>query len=109
MPPVLNGTLINYINDTHGFTLKTTIGSYTNEEPKLYKKLPKIKKIITDQIKKIVVMVWSDGTTTKTETHEEDVYNEEFGIMMCIIKKTFGNYTNYKNFIEDTVIKKIEI
>ena len=48
------------------------------------------------------IVVWSDGTKTISKCTENDNYNEEFGLTLCILKKVLGA-TAVKNILVDWV------
>lgn len=54
---------------------------------------PKTKAVETVYIQKIlynnpvVVVFWSDGTKTKAKARKNDMYDEEVGVLYCILKK----------------------
>ena len=56
---------------------------------------PEIKDVIFNDPATIVI--WSDGTKTVVKCSENDTYNKEVGLAMCIAKKYFGNKGNYND------------
>lgn len=46
------------------------------------------------------VVEWSDGTKTVVKCGEEDTYDAEKGIALCIAKKVFGNKGKYYDVIK---------
>lgn len=46
------------------------------------------------------VVEWSDGTKTVVKCGEEDTYDAEKGIALCIVKKVFGNTGKYYDVIK---------
>ena len=49
----------------------------------------KIKKVV--YAKPVTVVFWSDDTTTKCRCSEQDNYDVEKGLLICIMKKLYGN------------------
>lgn len=55
------------------------------------------------QIKNVIfnnpatVVLWKDGTKTVVKCQNNDIYNPEMGLAMCIIKKMCGNKGNYND------------
>jgi len=48
------------------------------------------------------IVIWSDGTKTISKCTENDEYNEEMGLVLCVLKKTLGA-TQVKNILADWV------
>ena len=59
-------------------------GAYYNE----YNELIYIEKVIYS--KPAVIVIWSDGTKTRSTCDKEDIWNPELGLMLCVMKKTQG-------------------
>lgn len=57
-----------------------------------------IKKVIYNAPATIVF--WSDGTKTVAKCDERDVFNPEMGLLLCYIKRTFGNETVHKLLLD---------
>lgn len=51
------------------------------------------------------IVIWKDGSKTKIKCQEDDIYDKEKGLALCIIKHIFGD-TNYFNEIFKTFIKE---
>lgn len=47
-----------------------------------------IEKVIYN--KPAVIVVWSDGTKTRSTCDKEDIWNPELGLMLCVMKKVMG-------------------
>ena len=47
-----------------------------------------------------IIVFWNDGTKTVCKCHEADIYNEETGLVMCMLKKILGT-SNFKRTLED--------
>ena len=54
-----------------------------------------IKKVIFNEPATIVF--WSDGSKTVVKCGENDFYDHEKGLAMCIVKRFLGNKGNYYN------------
>jgi len=54
------------------------------------------------------IVFWSDGTKTVVKCNKEtgDIYNPEFGLAMCIVKKLGGNNYEYYNIFKKWLPKK---
>lgn len=67
------------------------------------KKYLKIKKVIFNAPATIVF--WEDGTKTVVKCGENDTYDKEKGLAMCIAKRALGDkgnyYNEFKKLIED--------
>ena len=47
------------------------------------------------------IVLWNDGTKTVVKCGDDDVWDPEKGLAMCIAKKAFGNKGNYWNAMQD--------
>lgn len=56
-------------------------GAYYNK----YNELVYIEKVIYS--KPTVIVLWSDGTKTKSKCDKEDIWNPELGLTLCVMKK----------------------
>ena len=66
-------------------------GAYYDE----YGDLVYIKKVIYDNPKRTVVVVWSDGTSTKAKCSPNDVWSKDAGLLLATMKKlTDVDFTN---------------
>ena len=45
------------------------------------------------------IVFWSDGTKTVSKIHSYDVYSEEVGLILCVLKKLHGN-TNVHDLLD---------
>ena len=41
------------------------------------------------------IIFWTDGSKTVVKCRERDTYDPEKGLAMCIVKKFYGNESNY--------------
>ncbi len=69
--------------------------------------LPTIEDVIFNYPATIVL--WSDGTKTVVKAQGDDVYDEEKGLAMAIVKKMLGNEGNYYNVFKQWVPEKKEV
>lgn len=51
------------------------------------------------------IVIWSDGTKTVVKCSENDTYNKEVGLAMCVAKKYFGNKGNYNDVFHKFINK----
>ena len=47
------------------------------------------------------IVLWNDGTKTVVKCGDDEIWDPEKGLAMCIAKKAFGNKGNYWNTIKD--------
>lgn len=47
------------------------------------------------------IVLWNDGTKTVVKCGDDEVWDPEKGLAMCIVKKAFGNKGNYWNVVRD--------
>ena len=45
------------------------------------------------------IVLWKDGTKTVSKCQNNDVFNKEHGLAMCIVRKVVGN-RRYNDFFE---------
>ena len=48
------------------------------------------------------IVLWNDGTKTTAKCDNEDNYNKETGLMLCILKKKYG-----KKWVKDVLNKYV--
>lgn len=64
--------------------------------------LPKIKNVIfTDDA---TIVVWSDKTKTIVHCQDGDTWDDEKGVLACIVKRAYGNKGSFNKIIEDAVM-----
>lgn len=57
------------------------------------------------EIKKVIysdpatIVLWTDGTKTVVKCQENDVYDEQTGLLMCIAKKAYGNNGKFNDIL----------
>ena len=59
------------------------------------------KEVIVNKPKRTICVVWKDGTRTVMKPHPDDEWDEEKGIALCFMKKTFDNRGCYYNTFRD--------
>jgi hypothetical protein len=64
--------------------------------------LPKIKNVIFTEDATIVV--WSDKTKTIVHCQIGDSWDDEKGVLACIVKKAYGNKGSFNKIIQDAVM-----
>lgn len=47
------------------------------------------------------IVFWADGTKTVVKCDEEDIYDEQTGLLMCIAKKVFGNNGKFNDILRE--------
>ena len=58
-----------------------------------------IKAVYFNDKKKVVYVIWKDGTSTKVTCHSDDVYSRESGLALAYMKKKFGNDSTFNNVL----------
>lgn len=59
------------------------------------------------EIKKVIysdpatIVIWTDGTKTVVKCQEDDIYDEQTGLLMCIAKKAYGNTGEFNNVLRE--------
>lgn len=53
-------------------------------------------------------MFWADGTKTVVKCGEEDVYDYQTGLLMCIAKKAFGNKGKFNDILREWIPEEEE-
>lgn len=72
------------------------------------------KRVDPFEIKKVyfndpaTVVLWADGTKTVVKCSEEDIYDEQTGLLMCIAKKAFGNKGAFNDILREWLPKDEE-
>ena len=49
------------------------------------------------------IVFWTDGTKTVVKCGEEDVYDYQTGLLMCIAKKAFGNKGKFNDILREWI------
>ena len=49
------------------------------------------------------IVLWADGTKTVVKCGEEDIYDPQTGLLMCIAKKAFGNTGKFNDVLREWI------
>jgi hypothetical protein len=79
--------------------VKELISSYNNRFD--------IEKVIYNDPATIVF--WADGTKTVVKCGEEDIYDYQTGLLMCIAKKAFGNKGSFNDILRKWIPEDKEV
>lgn len=76
-----------------------------NEEAsKMYREqIDKVKKVIFNY--PATIILWNDGTKTVVRCGDDEKFDPEKGIAMCLLKKILGNTGDYNNYIRHLIAK----
>lgn len=58
--------------------------------------------------KPATIVFWADGTKTVVKCRADDIYDEEKGLALAIVKKIFGNTGRYHKVFEEWLPKEKE-
>lgn len=56
--------------------------------------IPRIKSVLFNEKKKVTTIIWNDNTKTMAKCTDDDDYDEEIGVAICIAKKYYDNNQN---------------
>lgn len=76
---------------------------------KVYDDMPEIKQVIYSD--PVTVVIWGDGTKTKSRCDEDDIYDELTGFMLCVFKKLMtpkAMRKMFKDYVYNVDSKKIK-
>ena len=59
-----------------------------------------IKHVLFNETKKVTTVLFTDGTRVTSKATIEDEFDPEVGFAMCIMKKMYGNRSNFLKEIE---------
>lgn len=54
------------------------------------------------------IVMWADGTKTVVKCGEEDIYDPQTGLLMCIAKKAYGNKGKFNDILREWVPEEKE-
>lgn len=54
------------------------------------------------------IVIWADGTKTVVKCSEEDIYDPQTGLLMCIAKKAYGNKGKFNDILREWVPEEEE-
>lgn len=83
----------------HDNKLRTITGARLIKGPN--KPVKPYKNIFVNEFKRTICVVWKDDTRTVMKCHPDDEWDEEKGIAMCFMKKTFDNRGCYYDTFKD--------
>lgn len=110
--------MISYTYPTVTESSLSTISTTSKKYESIDKKKLRFSGCVADRfgkqvyIKRVVynnpatIVVWSDDTKTVAKIHNNDVYSEETGLILCVIKKILGTNTVHqliKDWIPDHI------
>lgn len=49
------------------------------------------------------IVLWADGTKTVVKCGEEDIYDPQTGLLMCMVKKMYGNTGKFNDILREWV------
>lgn len=52
------------------------------------------------------IVTWSDGSKTVVKCQDDDTYNPELGLAMCVVKKCCGNKGNFNDVFKKWLPKE---
>lgn len=55
------------------------------------------------------IVFWADGTKTVVKCGEEDVYDYQTGLLMCIAKKVYGNKGSFNDILREWMPEEEEV
>ena len=55
------------------------------------------------------IVFWADGTKTVVKCGEEDVYDYQTGLLMCIAKKVYGNKGKFNDILREWMPEEEEV
>lgn len=67
--------------------------------------IPEIKKVHFND--PATVVIWADGTKTVVKCGEEDIYDPQTGLLMCIAKKAFGNNGKFNDILREWIPEEV--
>lgn len=71
---------------------------------KMYRdEINKVKKVIFNY--PATIILWDDGTKTVVRCGDDEKFDPEKGIAMCLLKKMLGNTGDYNNYIRHLIAK----
>lgn len=63
-----------------------------------------IKYVLFNETKKVTTVIFTDGTRITSKCTHLEEFDPEIGFAMCIMKRMYGNRTNFKKVIKDYMI-----
>lgn len=53
------------------------------------------------------IVIWADGTKTVVKCGEEDIYDPQTGLLMCIAKKAYGNKGKFNDILREWMPEEV--
>lgn len=53
------------------------------------------------------IVFWADGTKTVVKCGEEDIYDYQTGLLMCIAKKAYGNKGSFNDILREWMPEEV--
>lgn len=100
------------LKNPNGYIPVTVHCCAPEDEPKwvtfleISSKLLKPERIIYNN--RSTVCIWKDGTKTVVTASEDEPFIKEVGVAMCIIKKLFGNRSEFLRIVESGYVQPVE-
>lgn len=88
--------------ETNGWVEATIKAHMIDKKPSSFE----IEKVIFNDPATIVF--WADGTKTVVKCGDEDVYDYQTGLLMCIAKKAFGNKGKFNDILREWIPEEEE-
>lgn len=85
-------------------SLVRSVNRYREETWNMMGKQLNIKKVVYND--PATVVYWDDGSKTVVKCHEEDVYDERTGFLLCCAKKLFGNTGRFNEVVKEHTPEK---
>lgn len=95
----------NEIMEMFGVPRTYTFSTTTTSIDKKPKNSFEIKKVHFND--PATVVIWADGTKTVVKCGEEDIYDPQTGLLMCIAKKAFGNKGKFNDILREWVPEEV--
>lgn len=87
-------------------TLRTITKATCVSSPKPNKTLrDKVKAVNINKKKRLTTIAWDNGEVTTVKCHEDDNFNPEFGVALCVLKKCFDNRSSYNDWLREVLEK----
>lgn len=101
MKYITDNEIMEMFGAPHTFTINTTT-TFIDKKPKNSFEIKKVH--FNDPA---TVVIWADGTKTVVKCGEEDIYDPQTGLLMCIAKKAFGNNGKFNDILREWVPEEV--
>ncbi len=107
--PFLGGLTYEYKTDIPTYEMDDNTNKYTISFDIITSIVaePYIRKV--SYINNRTITYWSDGDKVEARCLPTDTYNKEYGLIVCILKKLYGSWTNFENAILTKYAGKAEV